>query len=392
MDLSSPVQPYVIPVIAQNDRHQASSAPPCQNASSGEYWLETKHPSSPEDWAMTPNLAVVGATGAVGEIMRRVLEERHFPFRSVKFLASERSAGKTLDFAGRIYSVEPLRPEAFAGVDLVLSSTPALVSREFSPIAAKAGAIVVDNSSAWRADPEVPLVVPEVNADALARIPKGIIANPNCSTIQMVVALKPLHDLAPIKRVVVATYQASSGKGAKGLFELDAQVAALGRGEPVARPAAHAAQLAGNVLPHDWKPGDDGYSEEEWKMIRETRKILGDDSIQVSPTTARVPVRIGHCEAVNLEFHQPVSLETAREALRGAPGVVLLDDPAKGEVPLPLDVAGRDEVFVGRIRRDPTVPHGLNLWVVADNLRKGAATNAVQIAEVLVQRGWLPRK
>jgi aspartate-semialdehyde dehydrogenase len=340
---------------------------------------------------MVPSVAVVGATGAVGESMRRVLEEHDFPCRAAKFLASERSAGRTVTFKGKTYPVEPLRPEAFAGVDVVLSSTPALVSREYSPVAARAGAVVIDNSSAWRMDPEVPLVVPEVNADALRHIPKGIVANPNCSTIQMVVALKPLHDLARIKRVVVATYQASSGKGATGLRELDAQVAAVGRGEPVPAAAAHAARLAGNVLPHDWKAGDEGYTEEEWKMVRETRKILGDDTLPVSPTTARVPVRIGHSEAINLEFHNPVTVEQAREALRRAPGVVLLDDPARGEVPLPLDVEGRDEVFVGRIRRDPTVPFGLNLWVVADNLRKGAATNAVQIAEVLVRRGWLKR-
>ena len=341
---------------------------------------------------MIPSVAVVGATGAVGEVMRQVLTERKFPVRAIKFLASPRSAGKTIDFQGKKYPVEPLRPEAFAGVDLVLSSTPAAISREYSPIAARAGAIVVDNSSAWRMDPEVPLVVPEVNADALARIPKGIVANPNCSTIQMVVALKPLHDLARIKRVVVATYQASSGKGATGLFELDAQLHALGRGEPVPAAKAHAAQLAGNVLPHDWKAGDEGYTEEEWKMVRETQKIMGDDTIQVSPTTARVPVRIGHSEAVNLEFERPLSVEQAREALRRAPGVVLLDDPVKGEVPLALAAAGRDDVFVGRLRRDPTVPHGLNLWVVADNLRKGAATNAVQIGEALVQRNWLLKR
>ncbi len=200
---------------------------------------------------MVPSVAVVGATGAVGEIMRQVLAEHQFAVRAIKFLASERSAGKTVEFQGKQYAVEPLRPEAFAGVDIVLSSTPASISREYSPIAARAGAIVIDNSSAWRMDPEVPLVVPEVNADALKNIPKGIVANPNCSTIQMVVALKPLHDLARIKRVVVATYQASSGKGAKGLFELDAQVAAVGRGEPVPTATAHAAQLAGNVLPHE---------------------------------------------------------------------------------------------------------------------------------------------
>jgi aspartate-semialdehyde dehydrogenase len=340
---------------------------------------------------MNVSVAVVGATGAVGEIMRQVLAERAFPCRAIKFLASERSAGKSLTFKGKTYTVEPIRPEAFAGVDIVLSSTPAGVSRESSPMAAKAGAVVIDNSSAWRMDPDVPLVVPEVNADALRHIAKGIVANPNCSTIQMVVALKPLHDLARIKRVVVATYQASSGKGGTAMRELDAQVAAVGRNEPPPPVKAHAAQLAGNVLPHDWKAGEEGYTEEEWKMVRETRKIMGDESILVAPTTARVPVRIGHSEAINLEFIHPINPEQAREALRRAPGIVVLDDPSKGEVPLPLHLVGRDEVFVGRIRRDPTVPHGLNLWVVADNLRKGAATNAVQIAEVLVQRGWLPK-
>src|SRR5947209_15601929 len=303
----------------------------------------------------------MGATGAVGEIMRQVLCERNFPYRAIKFLASERSAGKTIEFHGKNYPVEMIRPEAFAGVDIVLSSTPAAISREFSPIAAKAGAIVIDNSSAWRMDPEVPLVVPEVNADALAHIPKGIVANPNCSTIQMVVALKPLHDLARIKRVVVCTYQASSGKGARALFELDSQVTALGRGERVPAVTAHAAQLAGNVLPHDWKMGEEDYSEEEWKMVRETRKIMGDDTIQVSPTTARVPVRIGHSEAVNLEFERPITVEQARAALRKAPGVVLVNDYGKGQVPLALSCEGRDEVFAGRIRKDPTVENGLNL-------------------------------
>src|SRR5947209_3263320 len=230
--------------------------------------------------------------------MRKVLEERQSPVRSIKFLASERSAGKSVTFRGQAYPVEPIRAEAFAGVDIVLSSTPAAISREFSPIAAKAGAVVVDNSSAWRMDPDVPLVVPEVNAHALAYIPKGIVANPNCSTIQMVVALKPLHDLAHINRVVVSTYQASSGKGAKGLDDLDRQVAAIGKGEPVPAPTAHAAQLAGNVLPHDWTVGEDGYTEEELKMVRETRKILCDERICVAPTCVRVPVRTGHAESI----------------------------------------------------------------------------------------------
>ena len=340
---------------------------------------------------MEPSVAIAGATGAVGEVLRQVLTERAFPARSWKFLASERSAGKGVEFRGKTYPVEPLRPEAFAGIDLAFFSLPASVSREFAPIAARAGAIAIDKSSAFRVDPDVPLVVPEVNADALRHTPKGIVATPNCSTTQMVVALKPLHDTARIKRIVVSTYQASSGNGAKAMRELDAQVSAIGRGAPVPPARVHAAQLAGNVLPHDWKVGADGYSEEESKMIFETQKIMGDPSILVSPTTVRVPVRVGHSEAINLEFHDPITVEQAREALGHAPGIVLLDDPIRGEVPLPLMAEGRDEVFVGRIRRDPTVPHGLNIWVVADNLRKGAATNAVQIAEVLVKRGWLRR-
>jgi aspartate-semialdehyde dehydrogenase len=241
-------------------------------------------------------------------------------------------------------------------------------------------------------DPEVPLVVPEVNGHLLERIPKGIVANPNCVAIPLTVALKPLHDRAGVKRVVVATYQSSSGKGAKGLRDLDAQLHSIGRGEPMPAPTAHVARLAGNVLPHDWSVGPDGYTEEETKVIKETCKIMGDATLAVSPTCVRVPVRVSHAEAVNVEFHRPITVEEAREALRAAPGVVLLDNPAKGEVPLPVNIEGRDEVFVGRVRRDPTVANGLNLWIVADNLRKGAATNAVQIAEMLVQRGWLPRK
>lgn len=325
-------------------------------------------------------VAIVGVTGAVGELMRQVLLERAFPIASIKFLASARSVGKQIDFAGEKRPVELLTPEAFAGVDLVLSSTPAAVSREYSPLAAKAGAIVVDNSSAWRMDPDVPLVVPEVNAHALAHIPKGIVANPNCSTIQMVVALKPLHDLARIRRVVVATYQASSGKGATGLVDLDGQIAALAAGRPLPAPSAHVDHLAGNVLTHDWKWGEDGYNEEELKMMRETRKIMGDQTILVSPTCVRVPVRVGHSEAINVEFSRPVDPAEACEALRHAPGVVLVEGNA---APTPLQAAGRDEVFVGRVRRDPSNPNALNLWVVADNLRKGAASNAVQIAQKL---------
>jgi aspartate-semialdehyde dehydrogenase len=328
-----------------------------------------------------PNVAVVGATGAVGELMRRVLEERRFPVRSIKFLASERSVGKSLTFRGKQFTVELIRPEAFAGIDIVLSSTPASISREFSPIAAKAGAVVVDNSSAWRMDPDVPLVVPEVNSYDLNRIPKGIIANPNCVAIPLTVALNPLHKAAGVKRVVVATYQSSSGKGAKGLADLDAQLTSIGAGQPMPAAKAHTAQLAGNVLPHDWKLESDGYTEEECKVIKETCKILGAE-IPVSVTCVRVPVRVSHSLAINVEFDRPLSVADALSALRAQPGIVVCEDAP----PTPLHVTGRDEVFVGRVRPDRTVPFGLNLWVVADNLRKGAATNAVQIAQELLKR------
>jgi len=262
------------------------------------------------------NVAVVGATGNVGRQMLDILAERSFPADEVIALASRRSLGNEVSFGDRTLKVKALEHFDFSGVDICLMSAGSAVSKEWSPKIAAAGAVVIDNSSAWRYDSDVPLIVPEVNADAVAGFRKrGIIANPNCSTIQMVVALKPLHDLARIKRVVVSTYQASSGKGATGMRELDAQVQALGRGQPVPAAKAHAAQLAGNVLPHDWKAGDDGYSEEEWKMVRETRKILGEPSLGVSPTTVRVPVRVGPSEAVNLQFRGPVTPEQARDAL-----------------------------------------------------------------------------
>lgn len=328
---------------------------------------------------MSVNVAVVGATGAVGDLMRRVLEERKFPAESIRFLASPGSAGKSVTFRGRTYSVEALAPTAFAGVDIVLSSTPSGVSREFSPIAAAAGAIVVDNSSAWRMDPNVPLVVPEVNADQLKHIPKRIVANPNCVAIPLTVALAPLHARAGLLRVVVSTYQSSSGKGAKGLADFDAQTKAVGRGEQVPAPTAHKSRLAGNVLPHDWTIDADGFSEEETKVIQEAKKILGAD-VPVVATCVRVPVRVSHSLSITAQFNDALSVDDANAILKSAPGVVLCNTP-----PLPLEVEGRDEVFVGRIRRDPTVPHGLVLWVVADNLRKGAATNAVQIAEKLLE-------
>ena len=335
---------------------------------------------------MSVNVAVVGATGAVGDLIRRVLAERQFPVKTIKFLASEKSAGKAVEFAGKSYPVEAIRAEAFAGVQIVLSSTPAGVSKEFSPVAVRAGAIVVDNSSAWRMDPDCPLVVPEVNADQLHHIRKGIVANPNCVAIPLCVALKPLHDLGKITRIVVSTYQSSSGKGAKGLADFEAQLTAYAAGGPVPAPTAHRAQLAGNVVTLDWALDPNGYTEEENKVINETRKILGDATIGVSPTCVRVPVKVAHCESITVEFERPVSVAEAKAALAKAPGVVLMDE-TKGEFPQPIHAAGSDHTFVGRVRRDPSHPTALSLWVVADNLRKGAASNAVQCAEELVRRG-----
>ena len=338
---------------------------------------------------MSVNVAVVGATGAVGDLIRKVLAERRFPVKSIKFLASEKSAGKTVEFAGKPYTVELLRPEAFAGVQIVLSSTPGSVSKEFSPIAARAGAIVVDNSSAWRMDPDCPLVVPEVNAEQLQNIRKGIVANPNCVAIPLCVALKPLHDLAKVKRVVVATYQSSSGKGAKGLVDFEAQVKAWAAGSSVPAPTAHRAQLAGNVITLDWTLDPNGYTEEENKVINETRKIMGDATIGVCPTCVRVPVKVAHSEAVTVEFHKPLAVADAKAALAKAPGIVFLDETKDGKFPQPIHAEGTDHTYVGRVRQDPSCPNALSLWVVADNLRKGAASNAVQCAEELVRRGIL---
>src|SRR4051812_28674739 len=316
--------------------------------------------------------------------MRQVLAERAFPFRSIKFLASERSAGKTIEFQGKTYPVEALRPEAFDGVDIVVSSTPATVSREFSPIAARAGAVVVDNSSAFRMDPNVPLVVPEVNPHDVDKH-QGIIANPNCSTIQMVVALKPLHDAFRIRRVIVSTYQSVSGAGQKGMHELQAQTEAHVAGREWPIPSKFAHPIAFNCIPQidDFLP--DGYTKEEMKMVHETRKIMGDDSIDVCPTCVRVPVLYSHSESILVETERPITPEAARAAWANAPGLVVLDDPDARQYPLPAAAAHRDEVFVGRIRQDLGRPNALLFWCVSDNLRKGAATNAVQIAEELLK-------
>jgi aspartate-semialdehyde dehydrogenase len=327
-------------------------------------------------------VAVAGATGAVGREMLRTLEQRAFPISKIVALASKRSAGQKLPWKGGEITIEELGPKSFEGVDIALFSAGASVSREYGPIAAKSGAVVIDNSSAWRMDPEVPLVVPEVNIAAAENRPKGIIANPNCSTIQMVVALKPLHDAARIKHIVVSTYQATSGKGHAAVEDLHAQTRALVEGKKV-EPTVFPGQIAYNVI-SDWKAGENGYSEEELKMVHETRKIMGDDTIGVSPTTVRVPVVNGHSEAVHVQFHRPMTADEAKKLLRNAEGVVLMDEPyAPGNHPQPVLASGQDPVFVGRVRDDVAVTGALNLFVVADNLRKGAALNAVQIAEKL---------
>jgi aspartate-semialdehyde dehydrogenase len=330
-------------------------------------------------------VAVAGATGAVGQQMVACLEERRFPVAELIPLASERSLGKAVTFQGQEIPVRVLAPDSFAGVEVALFSAGGAISLEYAPIAARAGAVVVDNSSAWRMDPEVPLVVPEVNPGDIGLYRKrGIIANPNCSTIQMVVVLKPLHDAARIKRVVVSTYQAVSGTGQKAVEELAAQVRALFANQGLVKKV-YPHRIAFNVLPHIDAFQENGYTKEEMKMVNETRKILGDDTIRVTATTVRVPVFYGHSESVNIETERKLSPHEAREILARAPGVKVVDNPAKFEYPMPLDAAGQDLTLVGRIREDFSIKNGLNLWVVADNLRKGAATNAVQIAEIMVR-------
>jgi aspartate-semialdehyde dehydrogenase len=329
-------------------------------------------------------VAVAGATGAVGRAMRSILEERKFPVKELVALATAKSAGTRLEYAGEEVVCKELTPDSFKGIDLALFSAGGGTSLKFAPYAKEAGCVVVDNSSAWRMEPDVPLVVPEVNPDDVDWH-KGIIANPNCSTIQMVVVLKPLHDEAQIKRVVVSTYQAVSGTGAKAINELVQQTGRLLAGE-APEIALYPHQIAFNCLPHIDVFLEDGYTKEERKMVDETKKIMGDDSIAVTATCVRVPVQNSHSEAVNLQFARPLSVERARELLAGAPGVKLVDDPANKVYPMPIDASGQDDTYVGRIRLDPTAENALNLWVVSDNLRKGAALNAVQIAELLVER------
>ncbi len=325
-------------------------------------------------------VAVVGATGQVGTLMLQLLRERGFPAREVVPFASERSAGKEIEGVG---IVQPLSEETIQGFDLALFSAGGSTSGEWAPRFVEAGAVVVDNSSYWRMNDDVPLVVAEVNPTALASH-RGIIANPNCSTMQMVVALGPLHDAAGIERLVISTYQAVSGTGKKAVDELLDQSHALLHGMEIEPPQAYAHQIAFNALPHagSFAPGDD-HTDEERKLINETRKILGDGSIRVSATCVRVPVVNGHSEAVNVQTRDDLSPERARELLRAAPGITVADDPGASLYPLATQATGHDEVFVGRIRRDPGHERALDMWIVADNLRKGAATNAVQLAELL---------
>ncbi len=335
------------------------------------------------------NVAVAGATGMVGQKMIDVLFERQFPIKGLKLLASSRSAGKIIKAGPETYTVDKISPQSFEGVDFVFFSAGGDISKEMAPEAAKRGAVVIDNSSAFRMAEGVPLVVPEVNPDAALQH-SGIIANPNCSTIQMVVALKPLHEAAVLKRVVAATYQAVSGAGREAVEELQEQCRAYLDGKPVKtgriphEGALRTYQLAFNLVPQLDVFVEDGYCKEEIKMIRETRKIMSLPELPVTATTVRVPVVNGHSIALNLELEQALSAADARELLSRSPGVTVADNPGQLEYPTPLDADGRDDVFVGRIRPDFSVAHGLNLWVVSDNIRKGAATNSIQIAELLI--------
>ena len=334
----------------------------------------------------TYSVAVVGATGAVGHEMINVLEQRDFPVSILKLLASSRSAGEKLEFRGEELTVEELTEDAFKGVQIGLFSAGGSVSEKFAPIAAREGCVVIDNTSAFRMDPQIPLVVPEVNPHAIAHyVRQGIIANPNCSTIQMVVVLKPIHDVARIKRVVVSTYQAVSGTGKEAIDELDRQTRAIFTQQEV-NVEVYPHQIAFNCLPHIDVFLENGYTKEEMKMVNETRKIMEDDSIRVTATTVRVPVFYGHSESVNIETEKKITPQGCRELLSKAPGVIVEDDPSLFKYPLALYATGKDETFVGRIREDESIEKGVNMWIVSDNIRKGAALNAVQIAEILIDQ------
>ncbi len=327
-------------------------------------------------------VAVVGATGAVGNEMVAILEERNFPIEELRLFASERSKDKTLEFHNKAVSVEILGENVFKGIDIALFSAGGERSKYFAPFAVKAGCVVIDNSSAWRMDPGVPLVVPEINPGDL-KWHKGIIANPNCSTIQMVITLKPLHDVAKIKRVVVTTFQSVSGTGKKAMDELLHQTTDILNFKD-AKPNVYPHQIAFNCLPHIDRFMEGGYTKEELKIADETKKIMGDNSIRITATTVRVPVFRCHSESVNIETEKKLSANEVKALLSAAPGIIVYDAPEKNLYPLPTDVVGKDEVYVGRIREDDSIKNGINMWIVSDNLRKGAALNAVQIAEKLI--------
>jgi aspartate-semialdehyde dehydrogenase len=332
---------------------------------------------------MSGHVAVVGATGAVGQEFLRVLEQRNFPFTKITFLASSRSAGKPITFKDKTYTVQELKEDSFKGIDLALFSAGGSISKKFAPLAAKAGTVVVDNSSAFRMDPEVPLVVPEVNPED-AKQHKGIIANPNCSTIIMVVPVWPLHKVNPVERMVVSTYQAASGAGYQAMVELEQQTRDLLAGKPAA-PKVLPYQIAFNLFSHNSKIGGDGYNEEEVKMVRETHKMFHCDAIQITATCVRVPIMRAHSESINLRFARPITENEVREILIKAPGVRVIDDRQKNYFPMPIEATDGDDVLVGRIRRDISQPdgRGIDLFISGDQLRKGAALNAVQIAELL---------
>ena len=328
------------------------------------------------------NVAVMGATGAVGNCFLRILEERKFPVKNIRLLASERSEGKSLKFAGKLYPVEILTHDSFDGIDIVLASAGASRSLEYLPSAVKAGAVCVDNSNAFRMDGQVPLVVPEVNPEKIKEN-KGIIANPNCSTIQMVVALWPIHKAAKIKRIVVTTFQSVSGAGQKKIIELREQTKVFLAGKKV-KPVEFPYPIAFNLIPQIDVFLENGYTKEEMKMVNETRKIMGDPSIQINATCVRVPVFFAHSESVNIETEKHITAAEARKLLSKAEGVTVIDDPANKSYPMPIDAEGKDDTFVGRIRQDESVKNGLSMWVVSDNIRKGAALNAIQIAEHII--------
>jgi aspartate-semialdehyde dehydrogenase len=332
------------------------------------------------------NVAIAGATGAVGNQMISCLEERKFPIKHIRLLASSRSVGLKVDYRGDSVAVEELTESSFKGVDIALFSAGGGTSEKYAPLAAKDGCVVIDNSSAWRMDPEVPLVVPEVNPHAIKQYTnKGIIANPNCSTIQMVVPLYPLHKKYDIKRIVVSTYQAVSGTGKEAIDELDRQIRAIINFKDYENKV-YPHTIAFNCLPHIDVFLENGYTKEEMKMVYETRKILEDDTIRVTATTVRVPVFYGHSESINIETKENISAQDVKSILEETPGVKVVDDPKNNIYPLAIDAAGQDFTLVGRIRDDESIPNGINMWVVADNIRKGAATNAVQIAEILAEK------